>query len=118
MPDHVGAPAPLDLRTCPETPAAVKAKAEPVPYAAAPAVGVAVELVPPLAIPSVPPSVSVPEDVTGPPVKVMPVVPPEASTLVTVPTTVEAIKIEPPPLVMAIADSEPKIKGALSKVIA
>lgn len=41
--------------------------------------------VPPLATASVPPKVSVPLEVIGPPVKVRPVVPPEPSTLVTVP---------------------------------
>ena len=41
--------------------------------------------VPPLVPISVPLSVRVPEAVIGPPVNVMPVVPPEASTLVTVP---------------------------------
>ena len=50
-----------------------------------PAVGVAVLLVPPLAMASVPASVIVPEDVTGPPLAVRPVVPPLTSTLVTVP---------------------------------
>lgn len=44
---------------------------------------------PPLATASVPPSVSVPLVVIGPPVKDRPVLPPEASTDVTVP--------EPPP---------------------
>ena len=42
--------------------------------------------VPPLATPSVPAIVSVPEAVIGPPENVRPVVPPEASTEVTVPT--------------------------------
>jgi len=42
--------------------------------------------VPPLATPSVPPRVSVPEVVIGPPLKVRPVDPPEAFTEVTVPT--------------------------------
>src|SRR5690349_915461 len=58
--------------------------------------------VPPLAATSVPPRVSVPLEVIGPPVTVRPVVPPEPSTLVTVPLLVAAIEIEPPPLVMAI----------------
>ena len=44
--------------------------------------------VPPFAVPSVPPSVNVPETVMGPPVNDKPVVPPEASTLVTVPAPV------------------------------
>ena len=44
---------------------------------------------PPLATARIPPKVRVPEAVIGPPVKVKPVVPPEPSTLVTVP--------EPPP---------------------
>ena len=41
---------------------------------------------PPLAIASVPPSVIVPEVVTGPPLVVSPVVPPDTSTEVTVPS--------------------------------
>ena len=52
---HIGAPAPPDTRICPAAPpAADQAKAVPVPYAIPPAVGVAVELVPPLAIWSIP----------------------------------------------------------------
>ena len=50
--------------------------------------------VPPLARASVPPRVSVPESVMGPPVKVRPVVPPEPLMLVTVP--------DPPPLVAIV----------------
>lgn len=45
--------------------------------------------VPPLAMASVPPSVRVPDVVIGPPAKVRPVLPPDASTEVTVP--------DPPP---------------------
>ena len=41
-----------------------------------------------MAVASVPLIVNVPETVTGPPVNVMPVVPPEAFTLVTVPAPV------------------------------
>ena len=44
--------------------------------------------VPPLAVARVPPSVSVPETVIGPPVNARPVVPPDAFTLVTVPAPV------------------------------
>ena len=40
---------------------------------------------PPLVSAKVPPRVRVPEEITGPPVKVMPVVEPSALTLVTVP---------------------------------
>ena len=47
--------------------------------------------VPPLATARVPARVRVPEVVTGPPEKESPVVPPEASTLVTVPTVVETV---------------------------
>jgi hypothetical protein len=49
------------------------------------AVAASVAPVPPLATPSVPPRVSVPVDVIGPPVNDRPVVPPLASTLLTVP---------------------------------
>jgi hypothetical protein len=54
-----------------------------------------VALVPPLAIPSVPASVIVPEVVTGPPDVVKPVVPPDTSIDVTVPDP-------PPPPVLAL----------------
>ena len=49
------------------------------------AVAASVAPVPPLATARVPPSVSVPLVVIGEPVKLRPVVPPEAATLVTVP---------------------------------
>ena len=52
-----------------------------------------VMFVPPLATPSVPPKVSVPDDVIGPPVKVKPVVPPEPSTEVTVPTPATDVQV-------------------------
>jgi hypothetical protein len=51
--------------------------------------------VPPLATARVPDIVNVPEDVIGPPEKVMPVVPPDALTLVTVPADVAAIDTPP-----------------------
>ena len=60
MPDHTGALAPADVNTCPAIPAAVNANAVPVPYAEPPAVAVAVELVPPLAMARVPPTVTAP----------------------------------------------------------
>ena len=60
-----------------------------------------VRFVPPLAVPSVPLSVRTPVVVIGPPVKVMPVVPPDASTLMTVPVpvTVDQVGGEPTPCV-------------------
>ena len=57
----------------------------PVPVRSVPAPGVEVRPVPPLAVARVPAIVSVPVDVTGPPEKDRPVVPPEASTLDTPP---------------------------------
>jgi hypothetical protein len=51
---HVGAPAPVLTRACPAVPVVENANAVPVPYATAPAVGVEVEFVPPLAIGKVP----------------------------------------------------------------
>jgi len=54
------------------------------------AVAASVAPVPPEATASVPASVSVPAPVTGPPLKVRPVVPPEASTDVTVPAPAPA----------------------------
>lgn len=55
---------------------------------------------------SVPLSVSVPEPVMGPPVNDIPVVPPDASTDVTVPLPppVAAIVMLPEPLVMVMPD--------------
>ena len=41
---HVGADAPLEVNTCPEVPAAVKANSVPLPMAALPAVGVLLPL--------------------------------------------------------------------------
>jgi hypothetical protein len=58
--------------------------------------------VPPFATARVPAIVKVPEDVTGPPENVIPVVPPEAFTLVTVPETVEAIETPPEEFVILI----------------
>ena len=52
--DQVGVPAVALVKTCPVVPAAVYASAVPVPYTTAPAVGVAVLFVPPLAIGKVP----------------------------------------------------------------
>ena len=49
--------------------------------------------VPPLSISSVPPSVIVPEPVTGPPEVVRPVVPPDTPTLVTVPLLPVAFRV-------------------------
>ena len=72
MPDHTGALAPADVNTCPAVPAAVNANAVPVPYAEPPAVAVAVELVPPLAMARVPATVTAPVVVVA---GVSPVVP-------------------------------------------
>ena len=60
--------------------------------------GAVVDPVPPLATASVPPRVNVPDAVIGPPVKLKPVVPPEPSTLVTVPTPATDVQVgaEPP----------------------
>ena len=71
---QIGTPAPALVNTWPDVPAAVKAYAVPVPYGTAPAVGVAAPFVPPLAITSVPASVTAPVvAVAG----VSPVVPPD-----------------------------------------
>ena len=81
------------------------------------AVAASVAPVPPLAIASVPPAVIVPDDVTGPPVKVRPVVPPDTSTDVTVPLPppVAAIVMLPEPLVMVMP--EPAVSVALDSVL-
>jgi len=63
-----------------------------------------VALVPPLATASVPESVSVPDEVIGPPVKDRPVVPPEASTDVTVPEP------PPPPTHEPLIEKHPVVK--------
>jgi hypothetical protein len=76
----------------------------------------AVTPVPPLATARVPPSVSVPEVVIGPPVRVRPVVPPEPLTLVTEPPEpVAEIVIDPAPFV--IATPEPAVSVALASVL-
>jgi hypothetical protein len=58
--------------------------------------------VPPFATARVPDIIIVPDDVTGPPVKFMPVVPPETSTLVTVPVSGAEIVTVPAPFVILI----------------
>jgi hypothetical protein len=60
--------------------------------------------VPPFATASVPAKVIVPDDVTGPPEVVKPVVPPDTSTLVTVPepAPLNAISIDPAPGVIVM----------------
>src|SRR5665213_3580909 len=50
---------------------------------------------PPFDIPNIPPKVSVPDEVTGPPVNERPVVPPEALTDVTVPRPRDDVEIVP-----------------------
>ena len=84
------AAAPLLIMTKPAVPGAAPATADvPAPIKTECAVSDAAP-VPPLATPSVPPSVSVPVPVIGPPENVRPVVPPDAATLVTLPTTCHA----------------------------
>ena len=90
------------------------------PEPAAPRVSLAPEAlvapVPPCAIASVPPTVSVPDVVIGEPVKVSPVVPPDAATDVTVPApAVDAIVIEPVPFVIEMP--VPAVKVALVNVL-
>lgn len=71
--------------------------------------------VPPFATASVPPKVSVPLVVIGEPLKVRPVVPPDAATLVTVPVPpVAAIVMLPLPLVTLIP--EPAVSVVLDKL--
>jgi hypothetical protein len=72
--------------------------------------------VPPFAITSVPPTVSVPEVVIGEPVKVRPVVPPDAATEVTVPPpAVDAMEI--PPALFVMVMPEPAVNVALVNVL-
>ena len=72
-----------------------------------------VRLVPPLATASVPASVTVPEEVIGPPLVVNPVVPPETSTLVTEPAPgpVNATVMAPLPLVMVTPEPAVSVAG-------
>ena len=76
-----------------------------------------VRLVPPLATANVPASVTVPEEVIGPPLVVKPVVPPETSTLVTEPAPgpVNAMVIAPAPGV--IVTPEPAVKDVFVSVL-
>ena len=69
--------------------------------------------VPPLAIASVPASVTVPEEVIGPPLVVKPVVPPETSTLVTEPAPgpEKATVMAPLPLVMVTPEPAVSVAG-------
>ena len=89
----------------------------PVLVSTLPTVPDAVKPVPPLAAINVPASVTVPEDVIGPPEVVKPVVPPETSTLVTEPEPgpVNATLIDPLPLVMVTP--EPAVRVALVSVL-
>ena len=69
--------------------------------------------VPPLATASVPASVTVPEEVIGPPLVVNPVVPPETSTLVTEPAPgpVNATVMAPLPLVIVTPEPAVSVAG-------
>ena len=89
MPAHTGGLPPADVNTCPAVPAAVNANAVPVPYAEPPAVAVAVELVPPFAIGSVPDISAV--KLTAPKLGAPDALP--CSTVVVVPAAVDAIAV-------------------------
>ena len=72
--------------------------------------------VPPDAIAKVPPRVSVPAPVIGEPVKVRPVVPPDAATDVTEPPpAVDAIEM--PPALFVIVMPEPAVNVAFVSVL-
>ena len=77
-----------------------------------PAPSSVVDPVPPLATANVPPSVSVPDVVMGPPVNVRPVEPPLPSTLVTepLPPVAEMVMV-PEPLVMVMLVPAVKLAG-------
>jgi hypothetical protein len=68
--------------------------------------------VPPFAGIKVPPRVRVPETVIGPPVSVRPVVPPDPSTLVTVPPAAGVALIVMPPDELVIETFVPAVKVA------
>ena len=97
-------PAPLVMLTPEPAVSVVRVKPLPLPMSSAPLAGVLVRPVPPLATARVPASVRVPLVVIGEPLKVRPVVPPEAATLVTVPVPppLAAIVIAPDALVIVI----------------
>ena len=108
---------PSDVNTLPEVLGATNVGADaPLPRMTLLAVRV-VRLVPPLATASVPASVTVPEEVIGPPLVVNPVVPPETSTLVTEPAPgpVNAMVIAPAPGVMVTP--EPAVKDVFVSVL-
>jgi hypothetical protein len=96
--DQAGAtPAPADLRNVPAALDGSFAKVVVVSaYRMSPTVYVVVP-VPPLVAASVPPRVMVPEPVTGPPLVVIPVVPPDTFTLVTPPMGVLEVVMFPLP---------------------
>jgi hypothetical protein len=71
--------------------------------------------VPPFATPSVPAIVIVPETVTGPPEKLRPVVPPETSTLCTVPPAEGVAEIKMPPAELVIVTFVPAVRVAKEK---
>jgi len=68
--------------------------------------------VPPFATFNVPPRVKVPDTVIGPPVSVSPVVPPEPSTLCTVPPAAGVAEIVMPPEVFEMLTFVPAVKVA------
>jgi len=78
-----------------------------------PTVPDAVKPVPPLAAINVPASVTVPEEVMGPPLVVKPVVPPETATLVTEPEPgpVNATVMAPLPLVIVTPEPAVSVAG-------
>ena len=90
------------------------------PDAAAPRLSLAPEAlvapVPPLATISVPPTVSVPVVVIGEPVKVRPVVPPDAATDVTVPPPAVDAMVMPPALFVTVMP-EPAVRVAFVSVL-
>ena len=68
--------------------------------------------VPPFAAFNVPASVMVPVTVTGPPLVVSPVVPPDTSTLCTVPPAAGVAEIVMPPAVFEMLTLVPAVKVA------
>ena len=99
-------PAPLVIVTFEPAVNVVLVKPVPLPMSSAPFAGVVVRPVPPLATPSVPANVIVPELVIGPPLVVRPVDPPDTPTDETVPELAAGVAHVPSPRQKVVLDAD------------